>query len=162
MWFSGEVSHTGAELSHLISSSLLENTACSAEDRRRLSEIAKYRFKIMEMQKMGKIFMNTVGCLHSWKNWVQLCPTAEPSFPNSALPFSVLLAFPQLSCASCNTYCCSQNLTYVDLGELKITWLFKYVFSSHVLVPSEQNTQKTPHPRKNMKEDGSKGSETIR
>lgn len=33
--------------------------------------------------KMGKVFMNMMGCSHSWKNWVQLCPTVESSLPTA-------------------------------------------------------------------------------
>lgn len=85
--------------------------------------------------KMGKIFMNMMGCSHSWKNWVQLCPSVESSLPASALPGRVLLGFPWLSFTSCNTCCSPQNLPYLDLGKLLITSLFKHIFSSPVLSP---------------------------
>lgn len=80
--------------------------------------------------------MNIMGCLHSWKNWIQLCSTVEFSLPPSALPCSVLLASPQISCMSCNTY--------LDLGELKTCSMFKYIFNSRVFASSEQKMQ-TPY-----------------
>lgn len=77
--------------------------------------------------------MHIMGCLHSGKNWVQLCSTVEFSLPPSALPCSVLLALPQISWVSCNMY--------LDLGELKTCSMFKYIFDSPVLPPLNKNAK---------------------
>lgn len=151
MWFSSVVSYTGAALPHLISCSLLENTGCFAEDCRKLNEIAKYIFKIVGLQKWERYLWTLWDVYIPEKNGSSSAPLSSPAF--LLLHCHVVSCWVFLSsCTSCNTCCFSQNLTYLDLGELKSTSLFKYIFSSHVLGPSEQNkTPKPPHPRKTWK-----------